>query len=508
MSLRADDVTPLAAAPTHSDSPSVRPTPSPSSILRSQARSPAKPWIVAENHKRGTSAWRIKPGTPKGIDGYANTVSAQRGDSVKLYVDTRDRSFRVEAYRLGYYQGLGGRLVYRSPKAPGTRQPAPTIASDTNMVSTRWSHSITLSIGARWVEGTYLLKLVGSDGAESYVPLVIRNDASTAALVIQHEVTTWEAYNTWGGASLYAGPDGNYASRSRVVSFDRPYAGRGANGLLNELPYISLVEKLGLDVTYSTDVDLDREPALLRHHDALISLDHDEYWSTSMRNGVEAARAHGVNLAFLGANAMYRHIRFASSRLGRDRLVICYKDPTEDPLYGVRDAGVTTNWRAAPLNRPESEILGPMYECNPVDAPLVVSSASSFVFAGTRLSNGSTLPDGVEMEYDTVYPYEPTPRTLQILAHSPVQCGGMRSYADMTYYAARSGAGVFDAASQGWVNLVACGHPVDEATCNHRAVRITENVLRQFAHGPAGRRHPSKPNLGRFGISLQDPTTP
>jgi hypothetical protein len=139
---------------------------------------------------------------------------------------------------------------------------------------------------------------------------------------------------------------------------------------------------------------------------------------------------------------------------------------------------------------------------------LVVSSASSFVFAGTRLSNGSTLPDGIEMEYDSVYPYEPTPRTLQILAHSPVQCGGVRSYADMTYYTARSGAGVFDAASQGWVKLVACGRPVDEATCNHRAVRITENVLRQFAHGPAGRRHPSKPNLGRFGITLQDPTNP
>ena len=55
----------------------------------------------------------------------------------------------------------------------------------------------------------YLLKLVSSVGGQAYIPLIVRNDASHAALVIQHQVTTWQAYNTWGGRSLYVGPDGS-----------------------------------------------------------------------------------------------------------------------------------------------------------------------------------------------------------------------------------------------------------------------------------------------------------
>ena len=51
----------------------------------------------------------------------------------------------------------------------------------------------------------------------------------------------------------------------------------------------STAESLGLDVTDWTDVDLHREPQLLLNHHALISLGHDEYWSTAMRNGAQAA---------------------------------------------------------------------------------------------------------------------------------------------------------------------------------------------------------------------------
>ena len=101
-----------------------------------------------------------------------------------------------------------------------------------------------------------------------------------------------------------------FADRSRVVSFDRPYDfgfGGGAADLIgNELPLVSLAERLGLDVTYSTDVDLHAAPERLLQHRALISLGHDEYWSSAMRQGVETARDHGVNLLFLGANAIYR----------------------------------------------------------------------------------------------------------------------------------------------------------------------------------------------------------
>src|SRR5204862_938322 len=113
----------------------------------------------------------------------------------------------------------------------------------------------------------------------------------------------------------------------------------------NEYPLVSLVEQLGEDVSYTTDVDLDIAPGLALDHRGLVSLGHDEYWSTEMRRAAETARDRGVNLAFFGANAMFRHIRFATSPLGRDRRIIDYKAAAEDPLRHVDDAEVTVNWR-------------------------------------------------------------------------------------------------------------------------------------------------------------------
>jgi hypothetical protein len=427
---------------------------------------------------------------------------------VALYVDTFAESFRVRAYRLGYYRGLGGRRIWTSRPVDGDNQPNPTTTLDTNMVETSWEPSLVFRVGRRWPGGTYLLKLVSSRGGQAYIPLVVRNDASHADLVIQHQVTTWQAYNRWGGASLYHGKDGSFDERSRVVSFDRPYSGRGAGGLLNSLPFVVLAEKAGLSVTYSTDLDLHARPNLTTHHRGLISLDHDEYWSTAMRDGATGARTAGVNLGFLGANAIYRHIRLEPSPIGPNRRVVAYKRAEEDPLFGVDDSEVTVNWRASPLRDPESELLGAMYECNPVHDDLVVPDADRWVFAGTGMDDGDRIAGAVDMEYDRIFPDAPTPRTIQVLAHSPLSCGGRARVADMTYYTARGDAGVFDVGSQGWVKKVRCFEPVRSPTCDRRAARITLNVLRAFANGPAGVRHPSIPNATRFGYVLTDPTNP
>ena len=203
-----------------------------------------------------------------------------------------------------------------------------------------------------WPPGDYLFKLV-ADGGQRYMPLTVRDDASRAALVIQNDVTTWQAYNLWGGYDLYKGPEGSAATRSRVVSYDRPYdpAGEGAGDFLgNEYPLVRLVEALGLDVTYWTDLDLHEHPERLLAHRALVSLGHDEYWSTRMRRGAEAARDHGVNLAFLGANAVFRHIRLQPSPLGPDREEVNYKpwSARDDPAWRTDPAQVTTDWREPP----------------------------------------------------------------------------------------------------------------------------------------------------------------
>ena len=464
--------------------------------------------MIDENARPGTSTWRLSAGAPKGIIGYADHVSAQSGDWVSLFIRTKAPTFSVEAFRLGYYQGLGGRHIWTSPEIASTRQPHATVDPTTSMVSAGWSPSLSVRIRPRWVEGTYLFKLVSSHGGETYVPLIVRNDASQASLLVQAEVTTWQAYNDWGGYSLYHGPDGLFESRSRAVSFDRPYDGRGAAGLLHELPFVVLVERLGLDVTYSTDVDLHERPTLVLNHSALISLDHDEYWSTAMRDAATQARDAGVNLAFFGGNAVYRHVRFDASPLGANRIMICYKSAAEDPLTGVDNAEVTANWRTGPMPRPESALLGAMYACAGAHGDLVVPHADVWAFAGTGLVDGGSIPGLVDMEYDRIFPEAPTPASIQILARSPVTCRGAPDVADMTYYTTSSNAGVLDASSQGWVKELRCGPPIAADTCDARAVQITENVLGAFGEGPAGLEYPSVPNLAEFGITLQQPLQP
>ena len=54
---------------------------------------------------------------------------------------------------------------------------------------------------------------------------------------------------------------------------------------------------------------------------------HDEYWSSPVREHVEAARDRGVHLAFLGADACFRQIRFESNERGdTDRTIVGYKE--------------------------------------------------------------------------------------------------------------------------------------------------------------------------------------
>ncbi len=166
---------------------------------------PRAQWLIEENARPGTLDWVVTGiQTPHAIEGYASQVSAQPGDDVIVFVNTTAPAFHVEAYRMGYYKGLGGRLVSQTDSVKATPQPQPTFTSGVNMIECRWSPSITIKVTKAWPPGNYLLKLVG-DGTgqpyapQQYVPLCIRDDASTAAYVLQNSVTTWQAYNLWGG---------------------------------------------------------------------------------------------------------------------------------------------------------------------------------------------------------------------------------------------------------------------------------------------------------------------
>jgi hypothetical protein len=477
---------------------------------------PISPAIVAENAKTGDAWWVDSVQPPRAIEGFASQVSAVAGDTVTLFVNTIAAAFHVEAYRMGYYQGIGARLVWRSEQVPGIRQPAPQLIAPANTIQCQWPPSMTVTVDAAWPPGPYLLKLVGVTGEQQFVPLCVRDDASEAAIVIQQSVTTWQAYNRWGGYSLYYGnrggalsfvhapTDSTYADRSRIVSYDRPYDHDWASGAAdfvgNELPVIYHAEQLGLDVTYWTDVDLHTQPELLENHRALVSLGHDEYWSSPMRDGAAQALAGGVNFAFLGANACYRQIRFEPSPVGPNRLQVCYKSAAEDPMTGQNDALVTVNWPQAPVSRPESELIGSTYQDVEAQADLVITDPASWVLAGTGLAANQRLPGVVAGEFDRYVPNGSGPANLDVITHSIVP-NRNNNYSDITWYTVDGGGGVFASGNASWVGSLSTSKlippnvlPDTPATITGPLLRIMENLYAVIGMGPASLARPSQGN--------------
>ncbi|MGH3745693.1 MAG: N,N-dimethylformamidase beta subunit family domain-containing protein, partial [Mycobacteriales bacterium] len=248
--------------------------------------------VIAENHKPGTTAWQISATPTSGsISGFASTTYAAESERVTLYVSTSAKRYHVVAYRMGYYQGKGGRQIWRSGQRTGVAQPACPVTPGVNMVSCdNWAPSLTVRITSAWVPGDYLLKLVGTGGEQSYVLLTVWDPSSHAAYLVMARSLTEQGWNQYGGYSFYTGQGpctlgqtGSYpqCNRARVVSFDRPYqTGDGASDFLgNEYPLVRFMEKHGLDAAYCTDIEVDEHPSILLHHRALLSLDHDETWT-------------------------------------------------------------------------------------------------------------------------------------------------------------------------------------------------------------------------------------
>ena len=501
-----------------------RPVPGVSEVLLPNGvRVPTARWLVEENARPGTLGWVVTGvQSPHDLEGYANRVSAVSGDEVVLYVNTVARSVSVQAYRMGYYQGLGGRLVFEAGPAPGQQQAAAEVAPGVNTVSCPWAPTLSFTVDDRWPPGCYLLKLVGDGGQQQYIPLTVRDDASTASFVLQNSVTTWQAYNLWGGYSLYYGqrPGGgrDFANRARIVSFDRPYPQTWAQGSAdffgNEFPVLYQMESLGLDMTYWTDVDLHERPQLLAGHRCLLSLGHDEYWSSPMRNGATTALSAGTNLVFLGANACYRQIRLADSPVGPNRLQICYKSAAEDPISATDPSLTTVNWDQPPLNAPESEFIGSMYQSVGANDDLVVVDPGAWVFAGCDLGAGQVIPKVVQGEYDRFVPGGPGPANVDVFAHSPV--AGQRNWSDITYYTQPGGGGVLDTGSAAFVNKLSNTTAFPWNIVPKAIPGVTDVLLRMMVNvygtlglGPGSQVQPSTGNgTAVYGGAVTAPTPP
>jgi len=429
---------------------------------------------VAENQKPGTADWEIaRPALNREIEGYASKTSVDGGETIDLYVNTAARHYAIDIFRMGWYGGAGARRVAGPIARDGIAQPAPATDPKTGLIECAWRDPYrvtTADADGPWTTGVYLARLTiapdaGADALQSFIVFVVRDDRRPAPIVFQSSVTTFAAYNNWGGQSLYAFNSGN--APARKVSFDRPYAANpygvrldGAGDFLRRWEYnaVRFLERGGYDLTYLTDVDTHARADALNASRVFLSVGHDEYWSWPMRTHVEAARDRGVHLAFLGADVCYWQIRFEPDARGdADRTIVAYKEAAGDldPLALDRTPQnnrlITGRWRDRPTSRAEERLVGVMYAADPVDADIVVSAPDHWVFAGTGLRTGDRLRGLLGYEVDAIYGGGPP--TLEQLAHSPFSGDGASArtrYADMTIYTAASGALVFATGSMYW----------------------------------------------------------
>jgi hypothetical protein len=260
-------------------------------------------------------------------------------------------------------------------------------------------------------------------------------------------VNTWQAYNSWGGKSLYDLP--GLLPRARVVSFDRPYAwfGPGGQGPLGwEVPLVRFIERNGWDVSYQSDVYTDAHPASLLPHRLDVDAGHDEYWTHTMRVAWDAARDHGVNLAFMGANDAYWQVQMQDA--GRE--IMSYKslyDPNPNPALK------TAMFRELTPPDYECELIGIQHQgvgltWQPGD--YTVMNATDPWMHGTGFKVRQTVKGIVSVEADTI-PGNQTAASscghaLTVFFHRD-RGDDKDGNADTTRYIAPSGAAVFASGS-------------------------------------------------------------
>lgn len=397
-------------------------------------------WVARENLKTGNANWASgvamrfsadfsrRKDLPR-IEGYFDATSIGCGEKTSLKTVGAQRA-DISIYRIGYYKGAGARLV-------------------TTIKSAK-----SFTPNAKTPPGQYLIKLGSPGRISTFIPLVIRGQSTKSQITFVSSVLTWQAYNQWGGESLYKGADNLAQSKATDVSFDRPYDGDGAGQFrYMEQPLVQLIEKLGVDTDYITDIDLDREPLITSS--ALVFGGHSEFWTQSMRTTVEISLLQGVNILIFGGNTGYAQTKF----YGR---VMSGRIPYRE------------------INNPESLLIGSQYFALGLRKNLESQNTWPFSVLG---------PDAV---IKGIYGYEADTAMgtkgpgVEILARATISPTEKGFVAMSTYYTAPSGAQVLNMGTNGWVcamaNLCPWGHTFD-VTTQKQVQQVTASVLKAVKSG-------------------------
>ncbi|WP_255433575.1 N,N-dimethylformamidase beta subunit family domain-containing protein [Tessaracoccus sp. MC1865] len=453
--------------------------------------------IVAENQLPGSPAteWDVDGYGSDTIQGFATDISVNVGGTVGFKIDTPSTDYRIDIYRLGWYDGDGARKVATIDNPTLVNQPECQLAEPApeNLLDCgNWSPSASWAVPADAVSGIYIARPtredVGGDLA-SHIPFIVRDDASTSEVFFQASTTTWQSYNAYGGYNLYGYSGTQHAHK---VSFNRPFQTRGTepeNYLFNsEYPMLRWLERNGYDVSYTTNVDTARRGNLIQQHDAFLSVGHDEYWSQEQRDAVEAARDAGTNLAFFSANEVYWKIRWEDdfrtqvtykegAAAGSDEHYNCYDNYQCDP------SDVWTGlWREAPGSTPENSLTGQISWRDDTVAMKVPARFAPLRFwrntavaSLTGNAEATLAPGTVGYEWDPEQAefnqYYPDGRILL----SSTQING--EFHNMSLYRADSGALVFGAGTVQWPWGLDSSTSTPQATENATQQQATANLL-------------------------------
>ena len=372
---------------------------------------------------------------PAAPEGYADQLSSTPGDTVKLCVSSA-APYSVEVARVGAKR----EVVWRSDDLPAAAHPVPADASANGC---RWPAAVSLRVPHDWRSGYYVARLTaaGAKPTRSELFVVVRpsHPGRDAKVLLQLSTNTYNAYTNWGGYSLYA-YNGRHKVQGRRVSFDRPQHSQFGNW---ELPFVQWAEAEGYPLDYCVNSDLEFRSELLKHYKLVLSVGHDEYWSSPMRDNLEAFLGAGGNVAFFSGNTCCWQVRSEDN----GRALACWKQSFgDDPYYrSGHHKLLTTLWSHYLVGRPENSLTGVGFlwggyrkshgQFMNDPAEYTVHRTDHWLFAGTGLKPGAKFGgkdtvvgyecDGCELAWKDGLPFpthkDGTPENFEVVATAPAR---------------------------------------------------------------------------------------
>jgi len=426
--------------------------------------------------------------------GYTNKFSVSNGESIKFYISTSSQSFQLKIYKLW----TNSSLVFTSPNLQGGIQ---SIPSDAYKNGCNWNKTFEMIIPNNWEPGIYkaTFPISGNyDESSNEIIFIVKNNnlGSHSKIAVILTVNNWNAYNNFGGKSLY---DYNSTNNQKAdkVSFDRPFTKSSLNDFHDWAEkLINWMGSENIPAEFITNIDIYQNPNLLTNYEVVIDVGHDEYVTLQERDQVQSYVNNGGKLMFLAGNTYWWQVRLEDN----ERTMVCYKVADKDPQLGVNDYLVTTRWYDFPVYNPETRITGVTFReggiVNYEDGTLpkalgygdyAVYNSHYWVYNGTGLKDGDEFGYdasivGVEVDGNdfiwqngipTVTGNDEAPVNFRILGLSPAanQEDYPNGHGVMGLYHKQNGGVVFTASTLNWAK----GLPNDVIV-----QKITRNIIEQF----------------------------